>query len=95
MKLHELEINHDELSDITIGKKTFIIRSDVLNFQEGDLIRFVDDTPFLLGVKVIDEDAVDVFIDENALYRIIYVSECDSGIKDGYCVLGIKKLEVR
>lgn len=94
MKLHELEIYHDELVDITLGRKTFIVRNKILNFQEGDLIRFVDDTPPIC-VKDIDKDCVDVFIDENALYRIIYISRYESGLKDDYYILGIKRVEIK
>lgn len=93
MKLHELEITHDELLDITNSKKNFIVRSDVLNFQVGDLIKFFEnkhDGHYIWNVCVSD-----MYIDEDALYRIICVSKYESGIKDGYCVLGIKKLEVK
>ena len=42
MKLHELEISHEDLIDITIGKKTFVLTENNKNYQEGDLIRFID-----------------------------------------------------
>ena len=44
MKLHELKILHKYLVDISIGKKTFELRKNDRDYQEGDLIRFIDIT---------------------------------------------------
>ena len=35
MKLHELEILHEDLIDITIGKKTFVLTENNKNYQLG------------------------------------------------------------
>ena len=42
MKLHELKILHKYLVDISIGKKTFELRKNDRDYQEGDLIRFIN-----------------------------------------------------
>lgn len=42
MKLHELKIKHECLSDIALGKKTFELRKNDRDYQVGDLIHFVE-----------------------------------------------------
>lgn len=94
MKLHELKILHPYLIDITIGTKTFELRKNDRDYQEGDLIRFID----------IGEDDTTTTkcwyepnIDENTLYRITYVLKDVEkyGLDKDYCILAIKKLEIK
>ena len=94
MKLHELKILHGYLVDITIGTKTFELRKNDRDYQEGDLIRFID----------IGEDDTtttkcryEPHIDENTLYRITYVLKNVEkyGLDKDYCILAIKKLEIK
>ncbi len=91
MKLHELKILHPYLIDVTIGTKTFELRKNDRDYQEGDLIRFID----------IREDNtkndVEPYIDENTLYRITYVLKNVEkyGLDKDYCILAIKKLEIK
>lgn len=91
MKLHELKIRHDYLIDVTLGTKTFELRKNDRDYQEGDLIRFID----------IREDNtkndVEPYIDENTLYRITYVLKNVEkyGLDKDYCILAIKKLEIK
>ena len=94
MKLHELKILHPYLIDITIGTKTFELRKNDRDYQEGDLIRFID----------IGEDDTTTTkcwyepnIDENTLYRITYVLKNVEkyGLDIDYCILAIKKLEIK
>lgn len=94
MKLHELKILHPYLIDITIGTKTFELRKNDRDYQEGDLIRFID----------IGEDDTTTTkcwyepnIDENTLYRITYVLKNVEkyGLDKDYCILAIKKLEIK
>ena len=94
MKLHELKINHEYLVDITIGTKTFELRKNDRDYQEGDLIRFID-----IG----EDDTIttkcryEPNIDENTLYRITYVLKNVEkyGLDKDYCILAIKKLEIK
>lgn len=94
MKLHELKILHPYLIDITLGTKTFELRKNDRDYQEGDLIRFID----------IGEDDTTTTkcwyepnIDENTLYRITYVLKNVEkyGLDKDYCILAIKKLEIK
>ena len=95
MKLHELEILHEDLIDITIGKKTFVLTENNKNYQEGDLIRFID----LTGRKLnnIYKIGVEPYINANTLYRITYVLKDVEkyGLDKDYCILAIKKLEIK
>lgn len=95
MKLHELEILHEDLIDITIGKKTFVLTENNKNYQEGDLIRFID----LTGKKLnnIYKISVEPYINVNTLYRITYVlKDIDArGLNEKYCVLAIKELIIK
>lgn len=95
MKLHELEILHEDLIDITIGKKTFVLTQNDKNYQEGDLIRFID----LTGKKLnnIYKIGVEPYINENTLYRITYVLKYidTRGLEDKYCILAIKRLDIK
>ena len=91
MKLHELEVLHEDLIDITIGKKTFVLTENDKNYQEGDLIRFID----LTGRKLnnIYKIGVEPYINENTLYRISYVlKNVKNGLNEKYCILSIKQL---
>ena len=95
MKLHELKILHEYLVDITIGTKTFELRKNDRDYQEGDLIRFID----LTGKKLnnIYKIGVEPYINENTLYRITYVLKYidTRGLDDKYCILAIKRLDIK
>ena len=95
MKLHELEILHEDLIDITIGKKTFVLTENNKNYQEGDLIRFID----LTGKKLnnIYKIGVEPYINANTLYRITHVLKDidEGGLNEKYCVLAIKELIIK
>ena len=94
MKLHELKIKHEYLIDVTVGTKTFELRKNDRDYQEGDLIRFID-----IG----EDDTIttkcryEPNIDENTLYRITYVLKDVEkyGLDKDYCILAIKKLEIK
>ena len=94
MKLHELKILHPYLIDITIGTKTFELRKNDRDYQVGDLIHFIDiredDTEN-------DKCVCEPYIDENTLYRITYVLKNVEkyGLDKDYCILAIKKLEIK
>lgn len=92
MKLHELKIKHKYLVQVDCGIKTFELRKNDRDYQVGDLIRFIDlsemESPYVLISPVIDE---------NTLYQITYILKDvpEYGLDKDYCILGIKKLEVR
>lgn len=103
MKLHELKIKHEYLVDITLGKKTFELRKNDRDYQVGDLIRFIDigvvGTIYVYHTKINSNtsNGCDVDIDEDALYKIIYILKDvpQYGLDKDYCILGIKKLNIK
>lgn len=93
MKLHELKILHEYLIDVTLGKKTFELRKNDRDYQEGDLIRFIDIRENEHKISY----GVEPYINENTLYRITYVLKDVEkyGLDKDYCILAIKKLDIK
>lgn len=90
MKLHELKIKHEYLVEVARGVKTFELRKNDRDYQVGDLIHFID-------IKQDIKGDCDIYIDEDTLYKIIYILKdvAEYGLDKDYCILGIKKLEIR
>ena len=90
MKLHELKIKHEYLVEVTMGRKMFELRKNDRDYQVGDLIRFID-------IKKDNTGGCDIYIDEDDLYKITYVLKDvpQYGLDKDYCILAIKKLEIR
>ena len=90
MKLHELKIKHEYLIEVDMGRKTFELRKNDRDYQVGDLIRFID-------IKQDNKGDCDIYIDKDTLYKITYVLKDvpQYGLDKDYCILAIKKLEIR
>ena len=93
MKLHELKIKHEYLVEVAIGVKTFELRKNDRDYQVGDLIHFVD----IKDTKQSYKCDCDIYIDNNDLYKITYILKNveQYGLDKDYCILAIKKLEIR
>ena len=90
MKLHELKIKHEYLVEVATGVKTFELRKNDRDYQVGDLIRFdIKESIF--------DSTRDIYIDKDTLYKITYVLKDvpQYGLDKDYCILAIKKLEIR
>lgn len=89
MKLHELKILHKYLIDVSRGAKTFELRKNDRDYKTGDLIRFID-------IREKGDMSVST-INDSELYIITYVLKDVEkyGLHKDYCILGIKKLEIR
>lgn len=94
MKLHELKIKRSYFEDIIAGRKTFEVRKNDRDFQEGDLVCF----------KVVDEDTApatirDCFkralVDPYKVFRITYVLKNvpEYGLNEDYCIFGIAEMK--
>lgn len=92
MKLHELKIKHEYLVDVSIGIKTFELRKNDRDYQVGDLIHFIDNRE-----ETGNKDDIEPYIDRETLYKIIYILKNvpEYGLDKDYCILGIKKLEIK
>ena len=90
MKLHELKIKHEYLVEVVMGRKTFELRKNDRDYQVGDLIRFdIEESIF--------DSTRDIYIDKDTLYKITYVLKDvpQYGLDKDYCILAIKRLEIR
>ena len=92
MKLHELKIKHEYLIEVVMGRKTFELRKNDKDYQVGDLIRFID-----IKQSNSNNRDCDIYIDEDDLYKITYILKNvpQYGLDKDYCILAIKKLEIR
>ena len=82
MMLHKLKIKRHFIDDIIANKKTFEIRKDDRNFAVGDLISFTSPKSWELWPLL--------------LYEITYklsFEDFPDGLKENYCILGIRKIE--
>lgn len=92
MKLHELKIQYEYLEAVSLGIKTFELRKNDRDYQVGDLIHFIG-----VGYKLGNLNGCIPYIDKDELYRITYVLKDvpEYGLDKDYCILGIKKLEIK
>ena len=85
MKLHELKIKEEYFDSILHNLKTFELRKNDRDYKVGDLIHFVnvDNSEFKYG---------DLFV-----FQITYILKDvpEYGLDKDYCILGIKKLEIK
>ena len=103
MQLHILKIKDEYFKEILRGNKTFELRKNDRDFQVGDLIHFVEvcDIPFIYDYernKIATKQGVREFKEnQNNLFEITYILKNVSqyGLDKDYCILGIKKLEIR
>ena len=92
MKLHELKIKYEYLVEIALGNKTFELRKNDRGYQVGDLIHFI-----IADIKQRDKLDNGLYIGQDDLYKITYILKNveQYGLDKDYCILGIKKLEVK
>lgn len=84
MKLHTLKIKEEYYWEILKGSKTFELRKNDRDYQVGDLILFTD----------LSGELLNQYSDIQPIFVITYILENvpQYGLKDGYCILGIKRL---
>lgn len=110
MIVHNLKIKYEYAEKVALGIKTFELRKNDRNFQEGDYIAFnVVDIPNATtyaanhGAAFQDEytkykeqqEAVLKKLD-NTIYKIVYKLDGtpEYGLAEGYCILGIKPVAI-
>lgn len=83
MKIHELKIKYEYMEQIWLHRKTFELRKNDRDFQQGDIVRFI----------VLDSSHREPWHD-NDLYVITYVLKDvpEYGLDKDYCIFGIRKL---
>lgn len=82
MKLHILKIEEEYFEEVACGDKTFELRKNDRDYQVGDVIHFVD------------TDGNEIYWKINNIFQITYVLESvpEYGLREDYCILGIKEL---
>lgn len=92
MKLHELETKYEYLVEIALGNKTFELRKNDRDYQVGDLIHFI-----AIDIKQSDKLDNGLYIGQDDLYKITYILKNveQYGLDKDYCILAIRKLEIR
>lgn len=91
MKLHILKIKHEYLIEVDRGRKTFELRKNDRDYQVGDLIHF-------RNIFNYDNPELNEFEGyENNVFQITYILKNvpEYGLDKDYCILGIKKLEIK
>ena len=90
MKLHELKIKEEYFNAILRGEKTFELRKNDRDYQVGDLIHFVDidGNNHIIG---------NPFYNKKLVFQITYILQNvpQYGLDKDYCILAIKKLEIK
>ena len=88
MKIHELKIKLQYWEEIMHESKTFELRKNDRGFEVGDLIHFT-----ILGQTILG--APNSVSDRN-IFKITYILENvpEYGLMDGYCILGIKMVNL-
>lgn len=83
MKIHELKIKMEYMQEIWHHRKTFELRKNDRDFQQGDIVRF----------HIVDKYRHEPYPD-SGIYLITYVLKDvpEYGLADGYCVFGIRQL---
>ena len=84
MKLHELKIKDEYFKEVLRENKTFELRKNDRDYQVGDLIHFVD----IDGNPSYNEKLV--FLITDVLRNVQ-----EYGLDKDYCILAIKKLEIK
>lgn len=90
MKLHELKIKDEFFKEVLRENKTFELRKNDRDYQVGDLIHFVDidGNNHIIGKPSYNKKLV---------FQITYILQNvqEYGLDKDYCILAIKKLEIR
>lgn len=79
-KIHDLKILPAYFDDVTKGRKTFELRFDDRGYFEGDLL-------------LLREWENGAYTGRRVVIKITYILKGFDGLKDGWAVLGIKRIK--
>lgn len=80
-KIHDLKLATIHYNDVAAGRKTFELQKNDRNYKVGDRLCLNEYTDGVCTGRYIEAD-------------IVYVLKDYSGLEDGYCILGIKVVNV-
>ena len=96
MKIHKLKIKEEYYKAIIDGEKTFELRKNDRDYQVGDLIQFTDAR---FAPKNYSDDMAEKYYPQpsETLFKITYILKDvqDYGLDKEYCILGIKRVEIK
>ena len=95
MELYKLEITTEEYNDISSGLKDWVLCKKDKNYSTDNLITFLTtyESHTQVGWGKYENHTYTNNTDE--VFKITYVQENCKGLGKDYCILGIKKLEVK
>lgn len=96
MTIHELKIKEEYYKEVLSGRKTFELRKNDRNYQEGDLIQFKK-VQWLEPTGDLRVPFREVLTFVKELYQITYILKDvpQYGLDKEYCILGIKRVEIK
>lgn len=95
MELYKIEITTEEYNDISSGMKDWVICKKDKNYSTDNLITFLTtyESRTQVGWGKYENHTYTNNTDE--VFKVVYVQENVLGLKDNYCILGIKKLVLK
>lgn len=96
MKLHEIKIKAEYYERVTSpynqNRKTFEIRKNDRDYQEGDLVKFI-----VINEGTKKQIAIDRYNSSLNLFRITYVLKdaVEYGLQEGYCIFSITPVKIQ
>lgn len=96
MKLHEIKIKAEYYERVTSphkhSRKTFEIRKNDRDYQEGDLVKFI-----VINDGTKDERAINIYNSNPILFKITYVLKDIPayGLQEGYCIFSITPVKIQ
>ena len=95
MKLHELKTDPELFDDVWCGEKTFEIRFNDRDFKTGDILwlRRTQHSGELMKREVCPLPLM--YCSRSIVAQITYILPGGYGLKDGWCILGIRVIENR
>lgn len=95
MELYKLKITTEEYNDILSGMKDRVSYKKDKNYSIDDLITFLTTYESQTQVGFAKYEAHTYTNNTDEVFKITYVQENCNRLNKDYCILGIKKLEVR
>lgn len=90
MTTHVMKLHIDHYDAVRNGIKTFEIRKDDRDFKVGDTLRLREYDPIRFSEE---RDRFTSRATEVMVTYILRHEDFPEGIKEGYCVLGIRKIQ--
>lgn len=95
MELYKLVITAEEYNDISSGIKDWVIYKKDKNYSIDNLITFLTTHESQTQVGFAKYETRTYTNNTDEVFKITYIQENCNRLNKDYCILGIKKLEIR